>query len=96
MLGGARALVEASTPGVLATDFRACMTYADALTAAAAVTCPTTVVIGLGDKMTPPKGGRALAAAIAGAAVIELADTGHSMMLEAPHAVRQAIVASVR
>lgn len=95
MLGGARALVEASAPGVLATDFRACMAYADALTAAADVTCPTTVVIGLGDKMTPPKGGRALAAAIVGARVIELTDVGHSMMLEHPRAVRDAIVQTV-
>ena len=27
MIGGARALVENSHPGVLATDFRACMAY---------------------------------------------------------------------
>ena len=95
MLGGARALVEASAPGVLATDFRSCMAYADALTAAAAVTCPATVVIGLGDKMTPPKGGRALAAAIAGVHVVELADTGHSMMIEDPRAVKRAILDTI-
>jgi pimeloyl-ACP methyl ester carboxylesterase len=91
MLGGARALVELSAPGVLATDFRACLSYGDAVDAAAAVTCPTTVVIGLGDKMTPPKGGRALAAAIPGARVLELAGVGHMMMIEDPRAVKQAI-----
>jgi pimeloyl-ACP methyl ester carboxylesterase len=92
MMGGARALVEMSEPGVLASDFRACMAYEHALEAAAAVTCPATVVIGLGDKMTPPKGGRALAAAIPGVHVVELADTGHSMMTEDPRAVKKAIV----
>ncbi len=95
MIGGARALVENSAPGVLATDFRACMSYDNAAAAAAAVTCPATVVIGLGDKMTPPKGGRALAAAIPGARVVELADTGHSMMIESPRAVRQAVLDGV-
>jgi pimeloyl-ACP methyl ester carboxylesterase len=95
MLGGARALVENSKPGVLATDFRACMAYDNALGAASAVTCPATVVIGLGDKMTPPKGGRALAAALPGATVVELAGTGHSMMTENPRAVKRAIVEAV-
>jgi pimeloyl-ACP methyl ester carboxylesterase len=95
MLGGARALVENGDPGVLATDFGACVSFQNASTAAAAVTCPATVVIGLGDKMTPPKSGRALAAAIPSSRVVELADTGHSMMTENPRAVKQAILAGV-
>ena len=96
MLGGARALVENSLPGVLATDFHACMAYAGATAAAGKATCPATVVIGLGDKMTPPKGGRALASALTDAHVIELANTGHSMMAENPRAVRAAILATAR
>ncbi len=95
MTGGARALVENGRPGVLATDFRACMAYERAEAAAAEVTCPTTVVIGLGDKMTPPKGGRALAAALSSATVIELADTGHQMMTEHPTAVKRAILETI-
>jgi pimeloyl-ACP methyl ester carboxylesterase len=95
MLGGARALVENSAPGVLTADFRACMAYDGAQAAAAAVTCPATVIIGLGDKMTPPKGGRALAAALRSPHVVELADTGHSMMIENPRAVKRAIFESV-
>jgi pimeloyl-ACP methyl ester carboxylesterase len=95
MLGGAMALVERSAPGVLGIDFRACQAYAGAVEAAAAVTCPATVVIGLGDKMTPPKGGRSLATALHGAEVVDLPDVGHSMMTEAPRAVRQAIIDTV-
>lgn len=95
MLGGARALVENSQPGALANDFRACQAYEGALAAADEVACATTVVIGLGDKMTPPKGGRALAEAVVGATVIELAGTGHSMMIENPRAVKRAIVDTV-
>jgi pimeloyl-ACP methyl ester carboxylesterase len=96
MLGGARALVENSAPGVLAADFGACVSYVNALPAAAAVACPATVVIGTGDKMTPPKAGRALAAALPTCRVVELAGTGHTMMTENPRAVKQAIMESIR
>jgi pimeloyl-ACP methyl ester carboxylesterase len=96
MLGGARALVENSEPGVLASDFRACIAYTGALTAAASVICPTTVIVGLGDKMTPPEGARTLAAALPRSRLVELPDTGHMMMLESPRAIRQAILDTVR
>ena len=95
MSGGAMALVENGRPGVLANDFRACMAYDRAVEAAAGATCPATVVIGLGDKMTPPKGGRALAAALPSATVIELPDTGHQMMTEHPRAVKRAILETI-
>ena len=91
----ARAVVERSGPGVLATDLRACVAYDRAMAAAAAVRCPTTVVIGLDDKMTPPEGGHALAAAFPSARVVELADTGHSMMAEHPIGVQRAILDTV-
>lgn len=95
MTGGARALVENGRPGVLATDFRACSAYDRAEVAAAEAACPATVVAGQGDKMTPATSGRALAAALPDAEIIELAATGHSMMTEHPGAVKQAILATV-
>ena len=95
MVGGARALVERSAPGVLSADFRACIAYEKAEVAAAAVGCPATVVIGRADKMTPAKSGRALAAALPSVNVVELDDTGHMMMTEHPRAVKQAILAAV-
>jgi pimeloyl-ACP methyl ester carboxylesterase len=95
MLGGAQALVERSAPGVLATDFKACMAYVDALVAATTVACPCTVVVGLGDKMTPPKSGRTLADAISGATLVELTGTGHQMMTEDPRALQRSIAATI-
>jgi pimeloyl-ACP methyl ester carboxylesterase len=91
MTGGARALVENGRPGVLSSDFRACMAYDRAEAAAAEVTCRATVVIGRGDKMTPPKSGRALAAALPAVNVVELESTGHTMMFEHPVGVKRAI-----
>ncbi len=59
--------------------------------AASEVACPATVVIGRGDKMTPPKSGRALATALPTANVVELDATGHMMMIEHPVGVKRAI-----
>jgi pimeloyl-ACP methyl ester carboxylesterase len=95
MTGGARALVERSDPGVLATDFRACAAYESAPDAAGSITAPVTIVIGQGDKMTPAKAGRALATLLSHPQVIELPDVGHSMMTESPRAVRSAILDTV-
>lgn len=91
MLGGARALVETSTPGALTVDFTACANYADAVDAAQAVACPVHVVVGLDDKMTPAKSAAKLTAEMDQdlLTVTKLADTGHMMMLEDPRSTRQ-------
>lgn len=90
MIGGARALVETSEPGTLTVDFNACKNYADAEAAAAAIVCPVRFVVGLEDKMTPPKATAALAEAMNPDLVstMQLAGVGHSMMSEDPRAVR--------
>lgn len=92
MLGGARALVEGSRPGALATDFGACLAYDRATVAAAAIRCPVTVAVGLGDKMTPPRAAAKLIAQLPEPHVVELADTGHMMMIESPSAIRQLLL----
>lgn len=96
MTDGARALVERSRPGVLATDFGACMSYDGALGAAAKVRCPTSVVAGALDKMTPAKGGQQVAAALDGASFTRLEGIGHQMMTEAPADVRRLVLEQVR
>ena len=95
MIGGQRALVERSSPGALSTDLQACAAYEGAPEAAAAISVPTTLVIGSGDKMTPPRAARGLADMIEGVNVVELADTGHDVMFENPRATRKAILAAV-
>src|SRR6201994_3502173 len=81
---GARRVLERTAPGVLHRDLAACNAYQNALTAAAQVKVPATVIVGERDMMTPAKAGKALAAAIPGARTIVLPGAGHMMMVEQP------------
>lgn len=95
MLGGTERLLEKAAPGVLHADLAACNAYQSAAEAAAKAACPTTLILGERDMMTPPKGGRALAALIAGARTIVLPGAGHMLMTERPDEVLDALEASV-
>jgi len=91
MLGGAERLLERARPGVLFADLFACNAYQDGLAAAAKVAAPTVLILGSRDLMTPPKGGKALAAAIAGACLTVLEGAGHLLMTERPNEVLAAL-----
>lgn len=91
LLPAGRRLIQQARPGVLGVDLSVCNAYGDAADAAAAIRCPTVLVLGDGDRMTPAKAGRALAARIAGARVEALAGVGHMMMSEAPAACARAV-----
>ncbi len=84
VLGGGERLLERSRPGVLYGDLQACDDYRDGLARAAQVACPTLLVLGAEDRMTPARAGRKLAGAIPGARVIEILGAGHMMMTEKP------------
>jgi pimeloyl-ACP methyl ester carboxylesterase len=87
----ARALVETSRPGVLAADLLACDAYADGEAHAAAIACPTLVIAGAQDRMTPARQGQRLAALIRGARCVTIPRAGHMMMLEQPRPVLEAL-----
>lgn len=89
--GSARALLRGGDFEALSRDLAACNAYADGPEHAAAVRCPTLIVIGALDRMTPPKAGRQLAALIPDARAVEIDGAGHMMMLEAPDAMLQAL-----
>ena len=82
--------MERAAKGVLHTDLVATNAY-DGGAAAAAVACPTLVVIGEKDLMTPAKAGRALAAAISGAVNVTFPGLGHIMLEEDPDATLDAL-----
>lgn len=70
-------------------DFTVCNGYAHGLEAAAAVRCPTTLLLGERDQMTPLKATKALAQALL-ARVVTL-PCGHAPMAEAPDATLAAL-----
>jgi pimeloyl-ACP methyl ester carboxylesterase len=94
-VGGGLRLMERAPPGVLGIDLAACNAYDNGAAAAAAVRCPTLLLLGARDRMTPAKAGQALGALIAGARVTMLPDTGHMMMVEQPNATIDALVGAV-
>jgi len=89
---GSLALLARNRPGVLAADFEACNRWSSGLEAARRVRCPTLVVIGANDVMTPPRAGRQLAQEITGAKTVMIANCGHTLMAEAPDAVLDALI----
>jgi pimeloyl-ACP methyl ester carboxylesterase len=95
-MGGARRLMqrmsEINPEQLFYTDFRACNAYVNGMVAAAAVRCPVLFIFGSKDAMTPPRGTKALTAAIAHGKVVQV-DAGHQLMAEQPDAVLDALFA---
>ena len=92
MSGGSMALLGRNQPGTLHAAFDACNRWKSGPDAAQRVRCPTLVVLGANDQMTPPKIGRALAEKIPGSRTVTISDSGHMMMAEAPDAVLDALI----
>lgn len=78
------------------TDFSVCNSYAGGEAAAARVTCPTLLLLGQRDMMTPPKATRLLKESIRHARTVEVAASGHSLMAEQPDAVLDALYGFAR
>jgi pimeloyl-ACP methyl ester carboxylesterase len=91
MLGGANRLLERAAPGVMANDMAACAVYTNGLAAAAKVECPTLLLLGSIDAMTPPKAAQTLIGALADPHPVVLENVGHMMTIEAPDATIDAI-----
>lgn len=71
---------------------RAVMARADARPWLPAIRCPTLVLCGLGDLLTPPEHSREIAAGVPGARLELLADCGHLLTLEQPARVNQILL----
>jgi pimeloyl-ACP methyl ester carboxylesterase len=85
--GGAEKLWERAAPGVLHADLTACTTYKDGPAAAASITCPTAILQGSRDAMTPLRGAQALAKTVQGARLTILDGAGHMLLAERPDEV---------
>jgi len=91
MIGNTLRLYERSKPGVLHHDMRACNEYTEGTAAAAKVTCPALLILGAEDRLTPVRSTRALQDAIPNAMVEVLPGAGHTIMVEAPNAMLDAL-----
>ena len=92
MQGGGRSLRARAPDDVLGIDMAACDVFKDALDAAAKVACPTLIIAGDRDMMTPPKAAAPLAEAIPDAMTIVLKNCGHIMMVERPDETLDALI----
>lgn len=85
------AVLSGNKPGVIHADLAACNAYKDAPARAQAVKCPTVLVLGDGDLMTPAAKAKPLADAIAGSRTVVITNCGHFMMVERPDETLEAL-----
>ena len=95
MTGFNMRLMERQPPGVLLADLQACNTWTDTRDEIKNIHCPTLLVCGQNDQMTPPLRSESLRTHLSnvpgGATVLTLPDAGHALMAEAPQAVTAAL-----
>jgi pimeloyl-ACP methyl ester carboxylesterase len=91
LTGAALRLLERADAAVLAADLAACDAYRGAAAAGASVRCPTLLLLGGDDRMTPPGKAVAFARAFRDGQSRVLRGCGHMMMLEDPAAVLAAL-----
>ncbi len=84
--------ISAQNPAqVFYTDFAACNAYANGEAAAKSVACPTLLLLGKRDMMTPPKAALALTKAIPHCQLVQVDNCGHALMAEQPDAVLETL-----
>jgi pimeloyl-ACP methyl ester carboxylesterase len=69
----------------------AIMTRPDSRPLLSTIRCPTLVLVGREDALTPPALAKEIADRIAGSRLVIIPDCGHLATLEQPHAVNQAL-----
>ncbi len=91
MIGNTLRLYERSKPGVLFHDMAACNNYLDGLTKASDIRCPVLMVLGAEDRLTPARSTSGLQSALPHADICVLEGAGHTIMVEAPNAMLDAL-----
>ena len=86
-----RVMAEETGAKVFLRQQNAIMTRPDTRPLLPTIKCPTLVLVGDGDELTPPALAQELAAGIPGARLVTVADCGHLSTMERPEAVNQAL-----
>ncbi|MEM8948458.1 MAG: alpha/beta hydrolase [Pseudomonadota bacterium] len=92
LMGHALKLLAKAGPGVLFNDLAACNAYDHGPAAADEVACPTLIVAGSYDRMTPVKQAAKLVEAMSGAKLVTIEGSGHLMIVEKPDATLDALI----
>ena len=87
-----RAMADETGAAAFLSQQTAIMGRPDSRPGLAAIKCPTLVLVGEGDELTPPALSREIAAGIDGARHVVVAECGHLSTLERPAAVMAAMV----
>jgi pimeloyl-ACP methyl ester carboxylesterase len=83
---------EETGPEVYLRHQHAIMARADSRPDLGSIRCPTLVLVGDGDVLTPPEHAREIAAGIDGAHLVIVPECGHLSTLERPEEVRKALI----
>ncbi len=95
MQGGGRSLLARGAPGLLGIDMAACDAWKGATDAASKVTCPTLILVGSRDQMTPPRAAAPLSERLADARTVVIEGAGHLMQVEKPDETLDALIATL-
>lgn len=82
-----RAMAEDTGADAFLRQMQAVMARADSRPGLSAIACPTLVLVGDGDELTPPSLAQEIAAGISGARLVVIPRCGHLSTLERPQAV---------
>ena len=91
-----KAIARTNTPEGIVDGLEALKTRPDAGPGLAAIACPTLVIVGGDDALTPPSAAETLRDGIAGAQLVVLPDAGHMSNLEQPVAFALALWSFLR
>ena len=91
MYAGGERLLERATDSVFYNDLRACNGFQMADEHLAEIRCPTLVISGTSDLMTPARRGKDVASHIQNTTLVSLAGCGHAMLSERPNEILDAL-----
>jgi 3-oxoadipate enol-lactonase len=90
-----RSLIAEGTPAGVAAAQRGMARRPDSTDTLAKISCPTLVVVGEQDGLTPPAESEKMAKAVKGAKLVKVANAGHLANIESPEAFNAALTAFV-
>jgi pimeloyl-ACP methyl ester carboxylesterase len=91
-----RLMAEDVGPEAFTRQQRAIISRSDSRPTLGSIRCPTLVLVGEGDELTPPALAAEIAAGIAGAKLVSVPDSGHLSTLEQPQEVTRVLLEWLR